>query len=557
MRWLLASALLLLGISGPAQAQFGGGGGSSVSAPRTNAELQAGCEAGKAKDCGDLGQRYFTGSNTTPKNDKTAAALFQRACDGGDAFGCMKLAFAYSEGLGVKADDARAAKLAERGCNGGSARACAFLGAVYAQGGGGYPKDVRRAEELLRQACFPIDSFDYAPGPASRLACPALAKLTGEPACSSLAVTERTIRKNCYVGERAWQETIIAAPAPQVDPAVAANAAITTGNAAYGRKDFATALAQFAVACDTGNAEACGAVGYMYIQGEGVQASGARAAAPLATACDGGIAIACGRLGLLYDKGSGVGVNKARAFALFNGACARSDMPSCYNLGRLYESGQGTATDTAQAAALYQRACTAGMADGCSSIGMMYANGLHFARSEAQAETFFKSACSKGSNEGCQRLASIADNRKRQQEIAIASAAQRKSAQVVRRSAPPSRSRANAIDCLKMEVLRPASLYQRRNAIQCDEAGYCTKVDESPDENLYYTLGGLFGRSPGINNICSRPIKVDVRYDNEQLTRNYGSPVSLPNESFVIVANEQGRRTTYKNPIIVAARWAD
>lgn len=557
MRWLLASALLILGISEPIQAQFGGGSVSPVSTSRTNAELEAGCDAGKAKDCGDLGQRYFTGSNSTPKNDKTAAALFQRACDGGDAFGCMKLAFAYSKGLGVKADDARAAKFAERGCNGGNALGCALLGAFYAQGGGGYPKDVRRAEELLGQACFPNNGFKTAPDPASRLACPLLAKLIGKPACSSLTALDGAIYKNCYVDERAWQETIIAAPAPKVDPALAANAAINAGNAAYGRKDYATALAQFAAACDTGNAEACGAVGHMYIQGEGVQASGARAAAPLATACDGGIAVACGRLGLLYDKGNGVGVNKARAFTLFNGACSRSDMPSCYNLGRLYEGGQGTAADSAQAAALYQRACTAGLADGCSSVGTMYANGVHFPRSEAQAETFFKSACSKGGLNGCQQLASIAANRKRQQEIVIANAAERKPAQVLRRSTLSSQSRGNAISCLKMEVVRPTSPYQRRNVTQCDQAGYCTKVDESPDENLYYTLGGLFSRSPGINNTCSRPIKVDVRYDNEQLTRNYGSPVNLPNESFVIVANEQGRRTTYKNPIIVAARWAD
>lgn len=200
---------------------------------------------------------------------------------------------------------------------------------------------------------------------------------------------------------------------PEVDQVAAANAAVSAGNAAYARSDYASALAQFARACDGGNAFACGALGGMYIDGEGVSANGARAAGPLAKACDAGVAAACGRLGMLYNNGNGVASKKAMAFKLLSGACSQSHMESCYNLGRLYESGQGIAQNLAQAAALYQKACAAKIADACSNLATFYANGFHFAQNEVQAIAFYKLACANGGQAGCKLYALLIADRNR------------------------------------------------------------------------------------------------------------------------------------------------
>lgn len=210
------------------------------------------------------------------------------------------------------------------------------------------------------------------------------------------------------------------AASPPSSPSATSNAALNAGNAAYAQRDFVTAVAQFASACDAGNPTACGALGGMYLRGEGVRASGARAAGPLARACDAGIAASCGSLGVLYDSGNGLSVNRTRAFTLFNGACSRADMASCYNLGRLYESGQGAARNVAEAAALYQRACTAGIADACSSVGSMYVDGVHFAQNDRQAAAFFSLACSGGSQNGCARSDAIRSTMARNSELRAA-----------------------------------------------------------------------------------------------------------------------------------------
>jgi hypothetical protein len=132
------------------------------------------------------------------------------------------------------------------------------------------------------------------------------------------------------------------------------NVTVAAGNAAYARKDYATALAQFAEACDNGSVSACGSLGEMYVKGEGVSANGARAAAPLATACDGGIAAACGKLGILFDTGNGVNVNKARASQLYAQACKNGDKSSCGGAGST-KSQIGWASPPASAVAYFDQ----------------------------------------------------------------------------------------------------------------------------------------------------------------------------------------------------------
>jgi TPR repeat protein len=541
MRFFVIFVLLLIGMANSASAQIGSG-------PRDNATLQSSCENGKAVDCSALGFSYAKGNGVAKdtkraaalylracdvgeaegcfdlafshldgdgvaKNPKKAAAYFLRACDNGFADGCSQLAISYETGSGVKQDDASTARYADRGCKGYSAIGCMFLGAVYEKGLEGYPKSIDRAVGLYRYACNH--------------------KRPLEQACARLD-------KLGYARQVAKQN--VPPPVPQVDRNAIANSAVTAGNAAHARKDYKTAASQFAEACDNGSTSACGALGSMYIKGEGVRSSGAGAAAPLAKACDGGIAASCGKLGTLYDAGNGVRANKARAFGLFNGACSRSDMASCYNLGRLYESGQGTAANVAQAASLYQKACTAGIADGCSSVGTMYANGVHFAQSESQAEAFYKLACKNGGATGCEFANRILAEKRRRQELAVANSANAKKSASQNRPLSSSKISSNPKDCLEKEkIAKP----ERRTYVECDKGDcktyYQDSVSQAADDGLYYIFN-----TPGFNNYCSRDIVVTVKYDEPLLS----------GETFRMIANEKDRHTRYIEPIVVNVVWA-
>jgi hypothetical protein len=62
-----------------------------------------------------------------PQDKRRAAALFEKACEGGDAPGCYNLGVRYTEGSGVPQDKRRAAALFEKACKGGVEQGCSAL----------------------------------------------------------------------------------------------------------------------------------------------------------------------------------------------------------------------------------------------------------------------------------------------------------------------------------------------------------------------------------------------------------------------------------------------
>lgn len=425
-RLVLILALLVGALSSPALAQFSGGGEGPAPAKQLSAaEQQTRCQSGDAAQCDDLGLRYLKGDGVA-QDTKKAAVLFQRACNGGDAIGCFDIAESYRFGDGVAKDRKAAETLYLRGCDGNYAPACAelsriyasdegqaadyakagiyadracksnlqmgcaLLGVIYARGAAGYPKDLRRAEQLLSNACF--DNLDPKAPPrrAAVAACPALAEVTGEPACMRTTFPGGPSEDICFESAKAWSVKVIpagtyeppaaVASAPAVDPVAVSNNALNAGNAAYAKRDFATAAAQYAAGCDAGNASACGKLGEMFVKGEGVSANSARAAAPLAKACDGGVAVSCNSLGLLYERGNGVSLSKAKALALFARACAGGLRYAC-NSSR--PSGQSVPSNSFQNQAYSsnlaqvnlddkeisdKQNCISGDGDACASI---------------------------------------------------------------------------------------------------------------------------------------------------------------------------------------------
>ncbi|WP_035142589.1 tetratricopeptide repeat protein, partial [Campylobacter concisus] len=77
---------------------------------------------GFSKDLTELGYEAYD------KGDyQKAAQLYQKACDGGEAEGCLGLGVLYKDGQGVKQNYQKAAQLSQKACNSGVAEGCAIL----------------------------------------------------------------------------------------------------------------------------------------------------------------------------------------------------------------------------------------------------------------------------------------------------------------------------------------------------------------------------------------------------------------------------------------------
>jgi len=488
------------------------GDGTAEDPKKATSYFQRACDRGDARGCFNLGDSYQFGDGV-PKDPAKAAAFYLRACDGREKRGCSELALSYLSGNGVERSEAKAALYADRSCTLNSPFGCAILGMAYADGVEGYPQDLAKAKDLLSDACHQKVDYTKKPDEAARLACPALAKVTGEPACFTMnwAAADASgvrIERHCFDAEAGWVTTVTqkaappaAAAAPPAPPP--ASTALNAGNAAYARKDYATAAVQFAKACDAGAVEACGSLGEMYATGQGVKANGKLAAPTLAKACDGGIAKACGTLGTLFDAGNGVSNNKERAFALFGSACAKSDMTACYHQGRLYESGAGVGggRNLELAAANYQKSCDAGIADACAGLGNMYQTGVYFSQNDGKALSFFRLACTKSGSSGCREASSTQAKIERKAELEFATAAATMTSRAVN---SPSCAKANQQDDDDLVV---AEQYARQGIKLNDP--YCMHMmgwvyENKQDYELayrYYMAAANKGLASSIHNI--------------------------------------------------------
>jgi TPR repeat protein len=142
------------------------------------------CAKGEADDCLELAARYLRGEGGVSKDEPKAAAMFQKACDGGSSTGCEFYAKMLRDGRGVAKDEAKAMTLLGKACDGGAGGACtsvglgamksgdtqtavakfikaceakdglgcASLGAMYLHGNG-VDKDLEKAKPLLKKAC--------------------------------------------------------------------------------------------------------------------------------------------------------------------------------------------------------------------------------------------------------------------------------------------------------------------------------------------------------------------------------------------------------------------
>ena len=127
-----------------------------TSSARIKAEsAEKACIAGAVVACTDAGKYYRNGVNE--QHDSTRAnTLLQKACDGGDALGCLALAGLSIDGDGVPKDIGHAVEIMQRGCNNNFKSfgiACGLVAHAYIDGLWGTQIDVSKGIQLLEQGC--------------------------------------------------------------------------------------------------------------------------------------------------------------------------------------------------------------------------------------------------------------------------------------------------------------------------------------------------------------------------------------------------------------------
>ena len=81
-------------------------------------------------------------------DEQTAAKIWQKACEAGEARGCARLGFLYHSGKGVKQDDTKASKFYEKACNADELSGCDSLASLHQNSG-----EHAEAAAIFERAC--------------------------------------------------------------------------------------------------------------------------------------------------------------------------------------------------------------------------------------------------------------------------------------------------------------------------------------------------------------------------------------------------------------------
>lgn len=114
--------------------------------------------------------------------------------------------------------------------------------------------------------------------------------------------------------------------------------ALEDGQALYDAGNYSLASQKYKMACDGRNFKACGFLGQMYVDGQGVSQNMQKGISLYDKACKGNEGFACNNLGALYEKGNGVRQDKQMALNLFNKACNLKNEVACVNAKTLTEA---------------------------------------------------------------------------------------------------------------------------------------------------------------------------------------------------------------------------
>jgi len=173
------------------------------------------------------------------------------------------------------------------------------------------------------------------------------------------------------------------------------------GQAAYGRQDYATALAKFKKAAVPPSSKKPSLQEFLkearplnpdYSDAE-IAEHWSKAYGPIA---EGDRAIAQYFLGAMYENGFGVPQDNQQAVRWYTKAAEAGYVAAQYTLGKMYQEGKRVKRDFVQAVRCYTKAAEAGYADAQVSLGSMYQGGWGVSQDYQQAARWYTKAAEAG-----------------------------------------------------------------------------------------------------------------------------------------------------------------
>ena len=164
----------------------------------------------------------------------------------------------------------------------------------------------------------------------------------------------------------------------------------------YREGNYPAAVEWYRKAADQRYAYAQNNLGWMYLNGYGVERDYRQAIVWFRKAAEQGNASAQISLGWVYETGSGVERDLRRAVEWYRGAAEQGDARAQTNLGRMYVNGRGVRRNDSYAVEWFRRAAEQGYADAQSRLGWMYVNERGVERNYWQAIEWYRRGAEQG-----------------------------------------------------------------------------------------------------------------------------------------------------------------
>ena len=184
---------------------------------------------------------------------------------------------------------------------------------------------------------------------------------------------------------------------------------------AYEKGDYATALREYSVLAEQGDANAQFRLGVMYVRGEGVTQDYKEAVKWARKSAEQGHAGGQFNLGVLYDYGSGVTRDYKEAVKWYRKSAEQEYAKAQSNLGVMYEYGRGVTRDYKEAVEWFRKSAEQGYAFGQYALGVMYENGWGVLQDSIYAHMWWNIAASNGNVDAMKFRDSIAKKMNKEQ----------------------------------------------------------------------------------------------------------------------------------------------
>jgi TPR repeat protein len=108
----------------------------------------------------------------------------------------------------------------------------------------------------------------------------------------------------------------------------------------------------------------------------------------------------CNVLGFIYLNGDGVEQNSSLAIKFYEKSCDMN-ASTCGSLGKMYHDGYGVGQDYLKAVEFYEKSCEGKNAYNCNDLAILYKYGIGIAKNRTKALEYYEKACSLEHQEAC------------------------------------------------------------------------------------------------------------------------------------------------------------